>query len=303
MLQFLSAANSRFLADVQRTQQRQTIAEAQISSGLKVRVASDDPDHVDVLLSTRAELLNARQIKSNLDAYKTEVDTAETTLQGAVKSLERIRTLGAQGLSDASASNQRPTLAKEVEAVFSELVSASRASVQGRYLFSGDTDQAPPYTVDLTQINGVAPYAGSLTSGRLAENQNGVRFSIAKTADVIFDSQGPGESVFAAANGLRAALAANDTAAIQKFLSDVETASTYLNDQLAFYGSSQSRIATAIDDSSRLQLSLTQQISEIQDADLPSSILELNQSKLALDAAFQAHSALPRKSLFEYLFG
>ena len=303
MLQFLSAANSRFLADIQRTQQRQTIAEAQISSGLKVRVASDDPDHVDVLLSTRAELLNARQIKSNLDAYKTEIDTAETTLQGAVKSLEKIRTLGAQGLSDASPSNQRPTLAKEVDAVFSELVSASRASVQGRYLFSGDTDQVAPYAIDLTQINGVAPYAGSLTSGRLAENQNGVRFSIAKTADVIFDSQGPGESVFAAANGLRAALAANDTAAIQKSLSDVETASTYLNDQLAFYGSSQSRIATTIDDSSRLQLSLTQQISEIQDADLPSSILELNQSKLALDAAFQAHSALPRKSLFEYLFG
>ena len=303
MLQFLDAANSRFLADVQRTQQRQTTAEAQISSGLKVRVASDDPDHIDVLLSTRAELLNAQQIKSNLDSYKTEVDTAETTLQGAVKSLERIRTLGAQGLSDASASNQRPTIAKEVEAVFNQLVSASRASVQGRYLFSGDTDQVVPYSVDLTQANGVAPYAGSPASGRLAENQNGVRFPIAKTADVIFDSQGSGESVFAAANGLRVALAANDTAAIQKSLNDVETASGYLNNQLAFYGSSQSQIATAIDDSGRLQLSLKQQISEIQDADLPSAILELNQSKLALDAAFQSHAALPRKSLFEYLFG
>ena len=303
MLEFLSADNSRFLADIQRTQQRQTIAEAQISSGLRVRVASDDPDHIDVLLSTRAELQNAQQIKSNLDSYKTEVDTAETTLEGAVKSLERIRTLGAQGLSDASASNQRPTLANEVEAVFSELVSASRASVQGRYLFSGDKDQVAPYAVDLTQANGVAPYAGSPTSGRLAENQNGVRFSIAKTADVIFDSQGPGESVFAAANGLRAALATNDTAAVQKSLNVVETASIYLNNQLAFYGSSQNRIATALDDSGRLQLSLKQQISEIQDADLPSSILELNQSKVALDAAFQAHAALPRKSLFEYLFG
>ena len=303
MLEFLSADNSRFLADIQRTQQRQTIAEAQISSGLRVRVASDDPDHIDVLLSTRAELQNAQQIKSNLDSYKTEVDTAETTLEGAVKSLERIRTLGAQGLSDASASNQRPTLANEVEAVFSELVSASRASVQGRYLFSGDKDQVAPYAVDLTQANGVASYAGSPTSGRLAENQNGVRFSIAKTADVIFDSQGPGESVFAAANGLRAALATNDTAAVQKSLNDVETASIYLNNQLAFYGSSQNRIATALDDSGRLQLSLKQQISEIQDADLPSSILELNQSKVALDAAFQAHAALPRKSLFEYLFG
>ena len=303
MLQFLDAANSRFLADVQRTQQRQTTAETQISSGLKVRVASDDPDHVGVLLSTRAELLNAQQIKSNLDAYKTEVDTAETTLEGAVKSLEKIRTLGAQGLSDASASNQRPTLANEVEAVFTQLVSASRASVQGRYLFSGDTDQVAPYSVDLTQANGVAAYAGAPTSGRLAENQNGVRFPIAKTADVIFDSQGPGQSVFAAANGLRVALAANDTAAIQKSLSDVETASGYLNNQLAFYGSSQSQIATAINDSGRLQLSLTQQISEIQDADLPSAILELNQSKLALDAAFQSHAALPRKSLFEYLFG
>ena len=303
MLSFLNAANNRFLADVQRMQQRQTVAMEQVSSGVRVRVASDDPDHIDDLLSARAELFNSKQIKNNLDAYKTEVDTAETTLQGAIKAVEKIRTLGAQGLNDASPTNQRQIIANEVEGIFNQLVSASRASVQGRFLFSGDTDQTAPYAVDLTQPNGVTPYAGAPMSLRLAENQNGVRFRIAKTAEVIFDSQGPGQSVFAATNSLRAALVANDTTAIQKSLKDVETASNYLNDQLAFYGAAQNQISSAIDDSGRRQLSLTEQISAIQDADLPAAILELNQSKTGLEAAFQAHSAVPRKSLFEYLFG
>ena len=92
MLSFLNAANNRFLADVQRMQQRQTVAVEQVSSGVRVRVASDDPDHIDDLLSARAELFNSKQIKNNLDAYKTEVDTAETTLQGAIKAVEKIRT-------------------------------------------------------------------------------------------------------------------------------------------------------------------------------------------------------------------
>lgn len=303
MIQYLDTANQRFLADIQRTQRRQNVAEEQISSGLRLRVASDDPDHVDILLATRAELQNSRQIRSNLDQYKTEVDTAETTLQSAVKALERVRTLGTQGLNDASPANQRPTLANEVVAVLGQLVSTSRASVQGRYLFSGDTDQVAPYTVDLSQPNGVAPYAGAVSSTRLAENQNGVRFQIARTADQIFDNTAPGKSVFGAVNALRLALANNDTPGIQSALSAIQTASDHLNNQLAFYGTAQNQISTAIDDGSKLELSLKAQISEIQDADLPSAILELNQTKIGLAAAYQAHAALPRKSLFDYLFG
>ena len=303
MIQYLNPANQRFLSDIQRTQRKQSNAEAAISSGLKVRVASDDPDHIDILLATRGELQKAKQIKNNLDQFKTEVDTAEVTLQSAVKSLERARTLGTQGLNDAAASNQRPILATEVEAILTQLVSASRASVQGRYIFSGDTDQAAPYTVDLTAANGVAAYTGSLTSTRVAENTDGVRFKIAQTADQIFDNATPEKSVFGAVNALRLALANNDTTAIQSALANVQTSAEHLNNQLAFYGTAQGQITTAIDQGNRRQLSLRSQISQIEDADLPESILELNQSKIALDAAFQAHSLLPRKSLFDYLFG
>ena len=99
MIQHLNPVNQRFLSDIQRTQRRQSNAEAAISSGLKVRVASDDPDHIDILLATRGELQKAKQVKNNLDQFKTEVDTAEVTLQSA-----GISTLQAISLKSATCS-------------------------------------------------------------------------------------------------------------------------------------------------------------------------------------------------------
>ena len=153
-----------------------------------MRSASDDPDKVEILLETRAELAAQEQTRSNINQYKTEVDAGETALQNAVKAVERARALGTEGLNEASPSNQRTTLANEIGTIFSSLVGISRASAQSRYIFSGDTDQTAPFTQDLTQPNGVSPYAGSSPANRQAENSSGVRFNISKTAQEVFDN-------------------------------------------------------------------------------------------------------------------
>ena len=114
MINFLNANSQRFLNDINVTQARQDRAEAALSSGLKLRSAADDPDRVEILIGTRAELAAQQQIRSNIDQYKTEVDTSESALQSAVKALDRALTLGTQGLNDASPSNPRALLANEV---------------------------------------------------------------------------------------------------------------------------------------------------------------------------------------------
>ena len=302
MISTLNVNSQRFLNDLQVTQSRQDRAEAALSSGLKLRKASDDPDKVEILLETRSQLAAQQQTKTNIEQYKTEVDASENALQNAVKTLERARVLGAQGLNETSVTNPRPILAEEVSSVFTNLVGASRTASQDRYIFSGDSDQTAPFAINLTQPNGVSAYAGTAGANRLAENSSGVRFSVSKTAQEIFDSSTPGDSVFGAVNGLRVALLANDTTAIKAALANIETASSHLNKELAFYGSVQGQIAESISSGEKYQLSLKEQISNVEGADAAESILELNQSKIALEAAYQTHAQVPRKSLFDYLF-
>jgi flagellin-like hook-associated protein FlgL len=74
-----------------------------------------------------------------------------------------------------------------------------------------------------------------------------------------------------------------------------------LNQQLAFYGNVQNKVAQATDFASTQQTQLQTQISNLQDADLTASILQLNQAQTQEQAALQAEARVPRTTLFDFL--
>src|SRR5204862_6074202 len=114
------------------------------------------------------------------------------------------------------------------------VVRVAKTSVEGRYVCSGDSEQHAAYTIDLSQSNPVSNYLGSAAT-RQALHPSGPPFSIAHTADDIFNAQDPNANVFNAINTLRLGLLNNDTDAINAALANFGGASSHLNDQLAFY--------------------------------------------------------------------
>ena len=300
MISSLDAASLSFLTGLDRIQRRSDKAQLELTTGLRINTVSDDPSQVPALLQTRAQIDNATQIDSNLGRVKNEVDTAEGALQSAVTLVERARTLGTQGQSSFTSAQSRTDVATELGGILQQLVSISNTTSDGRYIFSGDSDQKVAYTIDLTQTNPISGYGGSAAT-RQVQHPDGSLFSVSQTAQQLFDSANPQDNVFQSINNLRQALLNNDQTGINTALSSVTTSDTYLNGQLAFYGGVQNRVASAQDFGASLETRLKTQLSSIQDADLTQAITEFQQANLNQQAALQSRAKVPHTSLFDFL--
>lgn len=300
MISNLNAFDQQFLNGLNRINDRMNKAQQQISSGSRMSNVSDDPDQVSTLLSARAALSSATQIQSNLGRVTAEVDAGEQALESAVQLFERARTLGAQGATGTQTADARSTIAGEIGSIMEQMVAVTGTQVEGRYIFSGDADQAAPYTIDLNLGTPVSSYMGG-TSTRLVQHPNGTTFQVGHTAQEIFDSTDPATNVFKTLSALRDALLANDSTAINTSLDGLTKSSAYLNSQLAFYGTTQNKLQDATDFGQNLQLQLKTQISSLQDADVTDAILELKQGSVQQEAALSSRTQLPRQTLFDFL--
>jgi len=300
MISSLDPSAQQFLNGLNEISNRMTDAQRRISTGLKISQVSDAPDSISLLLEARANLSATQQNLSNLGRVKTEVDAAEQAMQSAVTLFDKVQTLGAQGNTDILTASGRADAAQELDGVLQQLVGLAGTSVEGRYIFSGDADQQVPYTYTAGQANPVSAYLGA-ASTRLVQHPNGTTFTVALNAQQIFDSADPTTNVFTAIENLSAALKANDSAAIQVANDGLAKAGEYLNNQLAFYGTTQNKVANATEFGKTLEVQLQTQISNLQDADLTQAILELNQAGTQQQAALQARARIPRTTLFDYL--
>jgi flagellar hook-associated protein 3 FlgL len=274
MIAGLDANSELFLAALGRTQKRLNEANLQATSGKRVNAASDAPDEVSDLLRLKAEERRITRSESNLAAAKTDVDTADNTIAASIQLMDRAVTLGAQGASDTMDAGKRLTLANEIISLQAQMQTNSRAiTVPGTF-----------------QV----------------EDPAGGSFAAAKSSAEIYDHRNPDgtvapDNVFAALDQLRTALQNNDTSAITKAMNSVKTASGYLNTMEAFYGTVENRLTNATDYAQKRDVELKTQISQKEDADLPSAALQITQANTQLQAAFQTRAQISRKSLFDYL--
>jgi flagellar hook-associated protein 3 FlgL len=300
MISNLSPTDQSFLTGLAQIQQSLQTAETQVTTGLKINNVSDDPSEIADIWQTQAELGQTQQINTNLTQVSTEVNTAESSLENAVTLVERAETLGTQGATDTADAATREDLAGELGSILQELVATANTQVAGRYIFAGDTDQTQPYSIDLTQSSPISAYQGS-TSTRQVQSPDGTTFSIALTAQQIFDNPSAPDSVFGSINNLMQGLINNNSAAITSSITDVQTADTYLNQQLAFYGTVQDRVTDAQTFGQNYTVQLQSQLSGIQDANAAASITEMTQASTQLQAALQSEAQLPKSTLFDFL--
>ncbi len=300
MLSSLDPAAQQFLSNLNRIADRMAQAQQRITTGLKISQVSDAPESISLLLEARANLNATGQTLSNLGRVKAEVDAGEQALEGAVGIFDKVQTLGAQGNTDTLTAAGRADVAQQLDSLLQQTVGLAGTAVEGRFIFSGDTDQQAPYTYTAGQANPVSAYLGS-GSTRLVQHPNGTTFSVSLTAQQIFDSADPTTNVFSAIQNLSAALKNNDSAAIHTAFDGLAKVGQYLNTQLAFYGNTQNKVADATDFGKTLQVQLETQISSFADADLTQAILDLTQAQTQQQAALESRAKLPRSTLFDYL--
>jgi flagellar hook-associated protein 3 FlgL len=306
MILNISGATQAYLADLNLTQQQINQASAEVSSGLSVEEPSDDPEAISTILQTQADIGANQQIQSNLGSVTDELQTADSALQSAIQAVENAGTIASEGANSTATAADRANMAQEVAGLQQTLVGISNTTYNGRYIFSGDQDTSPAYQLDSSQPDGVQQLVTG-PSTRVIVDATGTAISVAKTAQEIFDAQNPdgtdaSGNVFAAVNSLLTALDNNDQAGITQAASALQSADTYLNQQLAFYGEAEDRISTATDLAQKFQTQQQAQLSNLRDANIPSVALQLSQAQLDQQAALSAAAEIQQdRNLFSYL--
>ena len=250
-----------------------------------------------------SESPTGNQIGDNLGQVSTEVNAGEAAIDDANNLMNNATQLATEG-SNSITGGPTTKLALQVKDLITQMLGLTQTQVQGRYIFSGDSDQTPPYAgVDLTQANGVGIYQGSADT-RTIQHPNGSAFTVSMTAQQIFDGGvggGPSTSVLQSLTGLYNALNSGNSAVVSAANTNITSASAYLNGALAQYGDYQNEVSNATTYQSQLNVQFQAQLSVLQDADEPTAITNMQENTTAQTAALESHAALPNKSLFDYI--
>jgi len=296
----LDVANERFLSNLRSISVRMDRAQREVGSGKRVTSASDDPDALANLMQAHTSIARLEQTKTNLGRVRTEVDAAEGALQSSVKLMDRVRTLAMTGASNMQTAETRENIAGELGSIIERLVGIANTEVDGRFIFSGDSDQGPAFLYDTAQVPAWGAYLGAPATRR-AMHPTGVTFGVSRDAGQIFANADPTKNVLQAIETMRAALLSGDDAAMTAALAPLSGISTQLNSALSFYGTAQSQLTEATDTTARLKLQMESERSTLEDADMTEAIVELQQLKFSQQAALEVRSKVPRTSLFDFL--
>src|ERR1044071_8911803 len=95
----LDPSSQHFLNLLDRIQARMSNAQKQISSGVRVNTPADAPDQISVLLQLHADIQLNSDLHTTLGRAKTEVDTGEQALSGAVDLMQQASVIASQATS------------------------------------------------------------------------------------------------------------------------------------------------------------------------------------------------------------
>ena len=305
MIPRLKGTTAQYLADLSRIQANMDTAQRQVSSGLRVSSASDDPGALNAILQLQADISANHQVQANFDQTTSELNSADTGLQSAIQTIDSAVALGTQAGGPAATAQSRAAMADEVTSLQQQMVGISQFTVNGRYIFSGDQDSKAQYVLDATQPDGVRQVT-TAASTRVIRDINGTSISVAKTAAEIFDKRNPdgtpaAGNVFAALGSLVTALKNNDGAAIQSSVAGLKSAGDYLNLQLEFYGETSTRVSQAQDLAKKFLVNQQSELSTTRDADLTAAAIQLSQATTQQQASLSAQAKISKLSLFDYL--
>lgn len=236
---------------------------------------------------------------STVTALATAVNTAEYNVQSAAFSGPGNTLSGADTFTLSNG-----TFSANVTVPAGSTVAAAVTTINSALQAAGITDVSALATGDGTAVSLQGANNFTVVDTTSAAGGPSPLFTTAGNVPVTASTNSGATSannVFAAVNNLLIGLQTNNQATITNAVNQLQTASTYLNTQEAFYGSVQDRVQSAQTLASQQNTQVQADLSNTQDADITQVAVELTQDQTQLQAAMEAEAQLPHSSLFNYL--
>lgn len=289
---------------------RQYKLQNQIATGQKIHAPEDDPAAMQRTMALRNQQQNVGQFQDNIALLKERSTASFNTLSALKKLSDRASEIAIRA-DGTRAPDELKTYGNEITQLIKQAAQLLNSQHRDQYLFSGTKSDQAPFSVSTDAsgvVTGVA-YAGSASVAQ-TEIEAGATLSVDVPGEnnsgngargLVADSRS-GADLFAHLISLQNNLLAGDTAAVA---ATDRAALERDEDNLIYHignnGAIQTRLETAASLASSQSLSLNQMISNEADADLAESIMQLNQTQTAYQAALASGAGLLKMSLMDYL--
>ncbi|MGY1841246.1 MULTISPECIES: flagellar hook-associated protein FlgL [unclassified Modestobacter] len=281
----------------------------QLTSGKTISKPSDDPAGTNAAIIAREELATATQHARNISDGMGYLNSTDSALQNMLTQVQRVRDLTVRGLNDgANSESSRVAIATEVAGLRESLLGLANTTVQNRPVFGGVTAGQTAYTPDGTYagLGGTDPATDpAIAVMRQVSEADVIRIDITGpeafgVTRVAADGTVTSRDLFTVVGDI-AANVVGDPAALAQDLADLDAAINRMLNAAADIGTRTSRLETAKQVNTDLQLSLTSRSADIENVDLAKTIMNLQMQQTGYEAALSATAKAIQPSLLDFL--
>lgn len=285
------------IRQIQQLGSSQAKLQTQVATGQRIFQPEDDPSAVGRVLGLESEQREIAQYVRNADRALEISQASFSGLQQIKKVTDRateIGTLGTGAISDASAR----AYASELDQLIEQTLQVANTTFRNDYIFAGTAVDAPPFAA-------TRGADGKVTSVAYQGNSDRAAIQLSETAGITPGTTGATNSglgtLLNQLVALRDALTANNPTGITTAQTGLLASEDLIVSALAEHGGIEMRIAA-----NRAQLfdrtdNLESLVSAEADIDLPTTIVRLNQSQTAYQAALQSAANIMQISLLDYV--
>ena len=284
------------LNSINRAFSRYDAAQRQLSTGKRIQTPSDDPAGVAQSLGLRNRLDEVAQFGRVMEQAKSFLGATDNALSSTTELIRKARTLGVQGTSDALSEDGRNAIVQELDEVLKSMASTGNASYGSRYLFGGQRTDAPPFRAEGDHFI----YQG----GSTATGDGEIRLDIARGESMVLNA--PGDKTLSPA--MEAVIKLRDNVANKRLLTisnedfpRLDNALSQVSRQRAEIGAKTQRLDQTLQRNEAIQINFTERLANIEDADIPKTIVEFQSAQTAYQAALQSTAKVGNISLLDYL--
>jgi flagellar hook-associated protein 3 FlgL len=256
-------------------------------NGKKINNLSDDPVGMTQSLIIRSDLASIEQMERNIDYGNSWLNAAESALTNVEEILSDTKALCVQMASGTVGSDQRSAAAETVQNNLEEIVSLANTDVAGNYIFSGSKTDTLPF-----EQGGTYNGDNSAFSIKISENS---------TIEIGSDGEAVFGTVFSTLADLKTALESNDVSGIQDAMDKLDTHFDDISSKISDVGSKMNRMEIKDNILQSLNLSNTERLSAIEDADVAEALIKVSTVELTYKAALASSSKVMTLSLVDYL--
>ena len=287
--------SQRSLASLQAGLNRMAQTQEKLSTGRLINRPSDSPSGTVAAMRLRDTLAGAQQYQRNAQDGMAWLGTTDAALTSITDQARQARDIALQGAnSGAMGQPSRDALAATVDQLRSSLIGTANTTYLGRPVFGGVTAGSEAYQDDGTTVSWVgAPGTVERTVG------DGQKVRVDQDPTAVFGAAG--DTIFEHLTALSDALRVNDQAAVRAGVGALNADLARLATSHAEMGTRYQRVESALAARADDELRLKASVSQVEDADLPQVIVDLQMQQASYQAALGATARVMQPSLMDFL--